>query len=63
MGQGNVTGNFVEERRLERPTPTSRTWCATNCATPRVAFGNDDTFVFLHFNAQKSKLSIPTYSS
>ena len=26
---------FVEERRLERPTPTSRTWCATNCATPR----------------------------
>lgn len=27
--------HLVEERRLERPTPTSRTWCATNCATPR----------------------------
>ena len=26
---------FVEKRRLERPTPTSRTWCATNCATSR----------------------------
>ncbi len=25
----------VEKRRLERPTPTSRTWCATNCATSR----------------------------
>ncbi len=29
--------HLVEERRLERPTPTSRTWCATNCATPRCA--------------------------
>ena len=27
----------VEKRRLERPTPTSRTWCATNCATSRNA--------------------------
>ena len=27
--------SFVEKRRLERPTPTSRTWCATNCATSR----------------------------
>ena len=26
---------YVEKRRLERPTPTSRTWCATNCATSR----------------------------
>ena len=26
----------VEKRRLERPTPTSRTWCATNCATSRI---------------------------
>ena len=26
---------LVEKRRLERPTPTSRTWCATNCATSR----------------------------
>ena len=28
----------VEKRRLERPTPTSRTWCATNCATSRFCF-------------------------
>ena len=28
----------VEKRRLERPTPTSRTWCATNCATSRRVF-------------------------
>ncbi len=27
--------SLVEKRRLERPTPTSRTWCATNCATSR----------------------------
>ena len=27
--------HLVEKRRLERPTPTSRTWCATNCATSR----------------------------
>ncbi len=27
---------IVEKRRLERPTPTSRTWCATNCATSRM---------------------------
>ena len=26
---------FVGKRRLERPTPTSRTWCAANCATFR----------------------------
>ena len=31
----------VEERRLERPTPTSRTWCATNCATPRAMLTTD----------------------
>jgi hypothetical protein len=26
---------FVGVRRLELPAPTSRTWYATNCATPR----------------------------
>ena len=31
----NQKSPFVEKRRLERPTPTSRTWCATNCATSR----------------------------
>ena len=33
--------HLVEERRLERPTPTSRTWCATNCATPRAMLTTD----------------------
>ena len=31
---------LVEKRRLERPTPTSRTWCATNCATSRRAISS-----------------------
>ena len=30
--------SLVEKRRLERPTPTSRTWCATNCATSRLLY-------------------------
>ena len=30
--------HLVEKRRLERPTPTSRTWCATNCATSRLLY-------------------------
>lgn len=29
------SSHHVEVGRLERPTPTSRTWYATNCATPR----------------------------
>ena len=45
-GKEKATSNFhclspsVGMRRLERPTPTSRTQCATNCATFRFCFAS-----------------------
>ena len=47
----------VEKRRLERPTPTSRTWCATSCATSRllsaIGFPKAGAKVLLFFESTK----------
>ena len=54
----------VEKRRLERPTPTSRTWCATNCATSRWLFRGDaltNTPCFAALNRTSAQKRVQRY--